>query len=214
MGLFAITMEADDKIYYAYEYTSSGRKVFDATPSLSGAKFWKSDAGAEKALRRLKTEQRYLCEKYASIAVSPVEEEDVEQEATSYAEEKINRNLEYLSRFQDRDVESAYKYKKALLLSRSNVGDSVRIYEKGELCDAPTVITIDAVDGIEFIIGDRKFDRISGQEVSGLARLLPNDLEVCRYLALYQVVKRVRWEDQSLDILAKVVEALGVAVDG
>ena len=214
MGLFAITMEADDEIYYAYEYTSSGRKVFDATPSLSGAKFWKSDAGAEKALRKLKIEQRYLCDKYSSIAVSPVEEEDVEQATASHADDKINRNLEYLARFQDRDVESAYKYRKALLLSRSTIGDSVRIYEKGELCLAPTVITIDAVDGIEFVIGERKFDRISGQEIGGQGRLLPNDVEICRYFALYQVVKRVRWEDQSLNVLAKVVEALGVDVDG
>ncbi len=214
MTLYAIIMQRDDKTYYAYEYTSNGRKAFDSDPSLPGAKLWKSSTGAEKALRKLKSEQSYLCEKYTSIEVTTVEEEEIKQEAASYAEEKINRSVEHLSKFQDRDVESAYRYSRTLLLSRLQAGDSVYLYEKSELCNAPTVVTIDAIDGIEFVIGDRKFERTSGHEVGGQAIVLPDNPEICRYSALDQVIKRTRWEDQSLEVLAKIVEALGVSVHG
>lgn len=210
--LYAIAMLIDEKTYYAHEYTSNGKKAFDSDPSLTAAKFWKSSTGAEKALRKLRREQDYLWQKYTSIQVVAIEEEEVEQDAAARVEDKINRKLEHLSKFKHRDVHSAYEYSRALLLLRLKADDSVYLYERGALGNAPTTVTVDAIDGIEFIIGTRQFDRISGQEVGGLGIVLPNDLEICRYFALYQVAKLTRWEDYNLEVLAKVVEALGVSI--
>lgn len=80
------------------------------------------------------------------------------------------------------------------------------------LTDSPTVITIDAIDGAEFAGGERKFNRISSHKIGGQARVLPNYSEIGSYFSLCQVFKRVRWEDQDLEMLAKVIEALGIFV--
>lgn len=200
--------------YSSYAY-QSGNELGDGASALN-CKTWKTAAGAEKALLKMKRESSYLFEKYKDIRVVTIDDSDIESEKAAKELRKFTDDLDYLRRKAEnyeRTLRSKMELRRAEALIALASGDVISYYHNGYLGERE-LQKVEVVGISTLQVLGKPFNRISGKCSENRSRVLPNSGDLHEYFEPYQRIQefiKTNWDDVPVGVLARFSEALSKA---
>lgn len=194
---------------YAYQ---SGDGLTDGASALT-SKRWKTAAGAEKALLKMKRDSSYLFEKYKHVQVTTIDDSDIESAQAGNEQRKFEQELNYLRRraeTYERNIKAKMDLRRAEALVDLKEGDAVLYYPDGFLGDRKVQL-VESVGISSLQVAGKPFDRIHGKCREDSSYVLPNLEELHEYFEPYQRIHefaQTNWNNVPADVLLKFSDAL------